>query len=697
VFKYRVAYVRCKDLHDKAEGIVKLIDQSTSDVSAAHVITSFLAWAEERRIPNLRFMNAVVARLVVKGDHTSTPGKHLGSNWLYNLLNEESASLGHLLTQTTKSSEFAAWLCDVGKRPGMSPVGLVLDDWLIGRDKYIEQLGRVESGKEADFSGTVWDVWKEAMPSLKWPFLDKFHVVQNFKKGIPHLNYSLPNKIFCVGARDVLGTYDTNVKSQLEKMMLEGGIVVKEFTHFGAKRSCVLGLKKEQLELDEWHADGSFWQAFGVGPTKVLGLKSRRYNAIEAKVDELFKVAKEAFFWPDESTKRFSKVGNALTLLPQNSSEEGVIIISSASALRHRFDNFKKRAIMAGRVQNIGLPEHLNIESKERHGLPCVKSIIHTGDVESRNGLQQHWVASQSGNDDLKTAIAYEASTHDQRVHFDKRMAFSSKKVKTNNWMNGIRLNAHVSQHMPACMVPVPKLAAVGTPLAALFRKYEAPFLRGAGEKNVASPLDLDHGPTTATPLTPQDEAAQPPAKRLKLSAPGLGGKALKRTLTEKQKQQAKLNVQWSRTLGSLRKCTCNLTTRTGAGGGKHHVRCEASVFAARHMAAKPIAGVELDTAAQRAILLDKPNIGDTYTYLTDVAGRDGLIMYASTVQPGRAAEPNARTTPEFIDVGNKCGIRGCGKYGKFVEDHLVQPSITTIWRQNIARIRSPTVEICTH
>jgi hypothetical protein len=50
--------------------------------------------------------------------------------------------------------------------------------------------------------------------------------------------------------------------------------------------------------------------------------------------------------------------------------------------------------------------------------------------------------------------------------------------------------------------------------------------------------------------------------------------------------------------------------------------------------------------------------------------------------------------TKQFLDVGNQCGV--CRKYGKFVAGHSVQSSIAARWAQNIARIRSPKVELCT-
>jgi hypothetical protein len=270
-FDHRVAFIRCCGLRDKAEPIVELLRRSTPDVTGAQVIASFLAWAEARRLPNLRFMNASVADLLVKGDHSKTTGHALNATWVYNLVNEDSVSLGHFLTKTTATSEIASWLKQIGKRPGMKPIGVVLDDWLIGRSKYIEQLGRVEAGLEADFSGTVWDEWKAAFPTLRWPFLDKFHITQHFKLKIPFLNFSLPNRIFCVGARQAIGGYDADVQSALEGKMMAGEITVKEFSVCGIKRSCVEGRGKSRVEIEAWHADGSFGRHLEWGPTKCLG------------------------------------------------------------------------------------------------------------------------------------------------------------------------------------------------------------------------------------------------------------------------------------------------------------------------------------------------------------------------------------------------------------------------------------------
>jgi hypothetical protein len=82
-------------------------------------------------------------------------------------------------------------------------------------------------------------------------------------------------------------------------------------------------------------------------------------------------------------------------------------------------------------------------------------------------------VASQSGSDDLVTAKAYEASAYDQRYLLDGKV---DDKVQTNSWMQSAQLNAIAASNMPGCIVAVPQLAGLDTPMAALFREFNAPF-----------------------------------------------------------------------------------------------------------------------------------------------------------------------------------------------------------------------------
>jgi hypothetical protein len=460
VYGARVAYQRCRSLKDRSVGVMRLLEASSGNVTADQVINSFLAWAEDRRLPNLRFMNATVTVLAIKDDHCKTVGDLLNGVWGFNLLaSPHSAALGHKLTQTTSIKEVAPWLNVIGKRPGMKPLARISDNWLISREKYVEQLHVVEAGGEPDFGDTLFDtVWKIAFPSLKWQYTDRFHITKNFKLGVPHIACHLVYEIFAVGPRKCLGGFDPVVQGKLEDMMRSGTVKVKEFTHLGKKRSCSLQQPKTQDEIDEWVEDGSLWEAFGTGSCKVLGLKARRYDEIETMVDALHAAAKEAFFWPGDAPKRFVKDGKLLTLLPEGTHPPtSVTIVSTVGALDNRFDNFKKRAIMAGRVENIGLPEHVPVSPPRfRNGLPVIKALLNTCDVEARNSTQQNWTAGPSGNDDLKTAIAYEASSHDQRVLLDKH----GDPVKTNNWPDAMHLNACAEANMPACVVPVVKLAA---------------------------------------------------------------------------------------------------------------------------------------------------------------------------------------------------------------------------------------------
>jgi hypothetical protein len=115
------------------------------------------------------------------------------------------------------------------------------------------------------------------------------------------------------------------------------------------------GEANEPGGIDTWHEDGSFWQAFGVGPSKVLGLMSRRYDDIERKLKDLLVAATDAFFWPSGEQKMFTKGGGKLTLIPEGDegggSEEGIAIIPSVASLKYRFQSFRKRAILTGKVK----------------------------------------------------------------------------------------------------------------------------------------------------------------------------------------------------------------------------------------------------------------------------------------------------------------------------------------------------------
>jgi hypothetical protein len=139
-------------------------------------------------------------------------------------LNEDSILLGAFLTEGTAFDELEDWLGNVGSRPGMKPVALVVDNWSIARDKYVEQLQNVKAGLRAEFAGTVFERYQACFPTLKWPFLDKFHVTANFKKGIPHLNWPVVYRVFCVGAREAVGGFDETVSQRLQAMMREGTI-----------------------------------------------------------------------------------------------------------------------------------------------------------------------------------------------------------------------------------------------------------------------------------------------------------------------------------------------------------------------------------------------------------------------------------------------------------------------------------------
>jgi hypothetical protein len=83
--RHRVAFVRCRGLRNKAEPIGDIIKRSTKDVTRPHVIASFLAWSDARGLDTLRFMNASVSKLLVKGDHSWTAGVQLGAKWVFNL------------------------------------------------------------------------------------------------------------------------------------------------------------------------------------------------------------------------------------------------------------------------------------------------------------------------------------------------------------------------------------------------------------------------------------------------------------------------------------------------------------------------------------------------------------------------------------------------------------------------------------
>jgi hypothetical protein len=165
----------------------------------------------------------------------------------------------------------------------------------------------------------------------------------------------------------------------------------------GKKRSCALTKSKTQEEVDDWIRDGAFWEAFGKGASKVLGLKSYRYSQIEENVDRLLEKAKKEFFWADGTPKTFSERGGLL-----GKGEEGHVIVYSLESIENRFRKFRKRAILTGKVENLSVPEHVAVVGKSKHGMPCfempcLKAILHSGDVEGRNGLQQGWTESASG------------------------------------------------------------------------------------------------------------------------------------------------------------------------------------------------------------------------------------------------------------------------------------------------------------
>jgi hypothetical protein len=155
VFQERVAYLRCKGKTDKVQPIFAFLANGPSDLTGAHVINSFLAWTEAKRVPILRQMNFEVAKEILKADHSKTAGAQLGSTWVYNLLNESSTPLGHFLTETTSLAELVPWLKLVAARLGMCPKMLVLDDWKISRDMYIAQLAKVEAGQDWDHTDCV--------------------------------------------------------------------------------------------------------------------------------------------------------------------------------------------------------------------------------------------------------------------------------------------------------------------------------------------------------------------------------------------------------------------------------------------------------------------------------------------------------------------------------------------------------------
>jgi hypothetical protein len=123
----------------------------------------------------------------------------------------------------------------------------------------------------------------------------------------------------------------------------------------------------------------------------VFGLKALRYSDIESNIDALLKRAKAAFFYSDGEAKAFTKSGGALTLLPRGS--EGVKVISSIDSLNDRFRKFKARAIMAGRVGNIGLPEHKPQGAKTKYGLPVVREPSYTtGMLKAEMAFSKAWL-----------------------------------------------------------------------------------------------------------------------------------------------------------------------------------------------------------------------------------------------------------------------------------------------------------------
>jgi hypothetical protein len=699
IYKNRVAFQRCKGHEDKVPPIYGFLLNGAPDVTGAFVINAFLAWSEARRGPILRQMNAAVSKEILTADHTKTSGLEYGANWMFNVCSEDSTPLGHFLTESTSFDEVAPHLAILGRRPGMAPKMLVLDDWMISREVYVEQLERLEAGLDWNYEPCVFWKWKTCFNTLQWPATDRFHIAANNKKDIPYQNWPVVYYLFTVLARECLGSFDAVAEKALDNMPLSGAIGIKEFALCGVNRSCKEGVGISTTNLDDWKRSGAYWNVFGTGKgAAVLRQLPDRYNAIEEKCDAWEREVVSTLFWGDESPKTFSSDGRELAR-----GAEGRTICSSISWFRHLASKFKRRAILAGAAvgPRFKVETHTAEPNKLKFGLQVWKSRVHTCGVESLNGRQQGNVAA-SGNLDLLTALGYCSASHNMRVLLDGRQP-PSKRVKTDSWaQGGMRLNALSVDVLPSNRAAVPLLATEGVELAPLFRNHPGSFMRVGSNAGGGVTVDqIDNG-ITVTPAPRVLATASTASVALTSKFQAVSKQKPKKQLTaaevQAKKDRAKAAVAWSRTLSALAPpCTCEMSTKTDTGRRGHNEACSRQIFVQTHSAARPIVGVVDDTDAQAGMKAATATLGDTVRYLPGVSGKDGYIIFAETVAPGKVDVPTARRKKEWVEVGNRCLDCASGvvrSFGKF-KTGTAMPVVRQQWAANIARARQPPIIAC--
>jgi hypothetical protein len=703
----RATFLTRSAKYNKVPLITDVVRLHTRHVSADNVIKAFLCFGEAKRPLMRQQLTAVVPKYMLALDETFNSAKQFGGKTLANVVQEDGDPVVSLLNSADMPTGIKGAkeeLIEASKREGCCVRLFCTDNWKVGVDKLKSAADALRTGgRDAVVKvlrGTVYEDLYEVFPDFLWITLDCFHVMQDATDPLPFKGSDYMWQDYYLKLRGCMRVYDEDCFQRVKALMASGDIYAK-ITFRGSVFECG-GRSMELSEVQDWVSSGAFHKAFASSPNNLVPSKSRSIEMIELMFGEWTAFLVQKYFDDQEQPIKF----------------DGKVFFGNVKALREHQERILARAVCTHVPKHQFLYEfRISLEPKHRSGLPRYQQVATSSKVETFNNQTGRIMSAANCNDDLTTCAArLGMSSICRKRHDNKQTPSSGQEVQTDNLHFAVRANKAAGVAQPGLKVPMVPLSQVGAPGtgSTLIRGYEASFQRGGcSAQSVPGSEDLTHVDTPCS--TPSVSVVAKPTKRT-FSALSPATAHAKSTLDRENKRVKKASVP--KTVGGVvdqkgldktfnrinsAPCTCSCATQTGGGRRNHKVAgdgevgCAKLLWASRNAAARGAPGSAPSSKATEQAKADKPKIGDTEIYLSDVQGLSGSTTMFVQLEPAagqtqrRKAAAIKKTQPEWANIGCKC--RQCGGYGAMGLSSTRGNRI--IWTQTLKRISNPIVKLC--